>query len=138
MFKGSEELTLHVTCVTIGEYYCYAEDKNLESWNSIRYFNFTWRINRLHLQYSKEKNQTSAYFHLQFPEYLEVPYIDKVFDKMLYWHFRSKTYLTENIKNSEMYKDRNDGYGGVVIIYNNVLQINEIQHEKGELVFIRV
>ena len=54
----------------------------------------------------------------------------------------SETHLSCNISNCELFpesytalrKDRNDGYGGVIIIYKKELLVEEITHKKGELV----
>ena len=58
----------------------------------------------------------------------------------------SETHLSVNINDSEILpenyvavrKDRIDGYGGVIVIYNKDLLVEEIQHEKGEMVSIKV
>ena len=151
----------HSECVTMGDqvFDCYAEDENLEwicsqcALKDVSYTLFDTSI-------SSDKSTDSTY---NIPKKKSKQLRISICNFQSIWNkcnilknyltkndidilLGSETHLSENIKNSEMLppnytasrKDRNDGYGGVVIIYKNDLQIEEIQHKKGELVSIRV
>ena len=58
----------------------------------------------------------------------------------------SETHLNNSIKNSEFLppgflakrKDRDDGYGGVIIMYKDTIKANEITHDTTEIVFLKI
>ena len=58
----------------------------------------------------------------------------------------SETHLNNSIKNSEFLppgflakrKDRDDGYGGVIIMYRDTIKANEITHDTAEIVSLKI
>ena len=58
----------------------------------------------------------------------------------------SETHLNNSIKNSEFLppgflakrKDRDDGYGGVIIMYRDKIKANEITHDTAEIVSLKI
>ena len=151
----------HLKCIPMGDqvFDCYAKDEDLEwicsycalkdisstlfdtSISSDESFDCTTNISK---KKSKQLRITICNFQSLWnksnilKKYLTTNNIDILLG--------SETHLSNNIMNSEILppnytavrKDRNDGYGGVIIIYKTDLLVEEIHHQKGELVSIRI